>query len=205
MGLEGTAPSRAAGAKQSLAKFGLACVSPTSPPSTGPRPCGFTFPLVTTQGGRIRGSWGHLLCSDSQIRCGSWAQVQQFTGLSVIHPPDTISQPPYRPPPSLPCPSSMLAAGVTSLNTPGFPSQCSRSLWTNPIGLLTGTLPSPPAAPSGGPAHPPSTSLLLPVELTPLPGTLLHTASLGMPGAQLLTTQDSAQMGTVLLTIPASS
>ena len=32
-----------------------------------PGPCGFTFPLVTTQGGRIRGGWGHLLCSDSQI------------------------------------------------------------------------------------------------------------------------------------------
>ena len=99
----------------------------------------------------------------------------------------------------------MLAAGVTSLNTPGFPSQCSRSLWTNPIGLLTWTLPSPPVAPSGGLAHLPSTSLLLHVELTSLPGMLLHTASLGMPGEQLLTTQDSAQMGILLLTIPASS
>lgn len=37
MGLEGAAPSQAAGAKWSLAQFGLACVSPTPPPSTGPR------------------------------------------------------------------------------------------------------------------------------------------------------------------------
>lgn len=205
MGLEGTAPSRAAGAKQSLAKFGLACVSPTSPPSTGPRPCGFTFPRSPPREGES-GAAGATCCVliprldvAAGLRSNSSQDSPSFTLLTQS--PSL----PIAPPPSLPCPSSMLAAGVTSLNTPGFPSQCSRSLWTNPIGLLTGTLPSPPAAPSGGPAHPPSTSLLLPVELTPLPGTLLHTASLGMPGAQLLTTQDSAQMGTVLLTIPASS